>query len=215
VTTTDPAEALLWQRARAGDADAFGAIFDLHQSRVYRQARRLTDSVHDAEDVTALVFLEAWRKRESVRVVDGSVIAWLAVTAGNVARNASRSRNRHRALIAKLHESPSGLVSSASAPDPADEVGERIDRASLGATARAALARLPKRDQDVIALCIIQGLTAVQAAAALGVAPGTVKSRLSRARQRLSADVLATLNPLDPSTYSTPSTDADTQGGAR
>ncbi|MGD8166099.1 RNA polymerase sigma factor [Herbiconiux sp. P16] len=202
MTTNSTDELSIWERARGGDPDAFGSIFDLHQARIFRQARRLTESAVDAEDVTALVFLEAWRKRDSVRVVDGSIIAWLALTANNMARNSARSRNRHRALLAKLHDP--GLASSSS-PDHADEVGERLDRDAAAGVARQALARLPRRDRDVITLCVIQGLTARDAADALGVAPGTVKSRLSRARQRLSVDVLATLNTVP----------APTQGGAR
>ncbi|WP_245636023.1 RNA polymerase sigma factor [Herbiconiux solani] len=194
MTIPETTEASLWERARSGDPDAFGSIFDLHEARIFRQARRLTGSYDDAEDVTALVFLEAWRKREAVRLVDGSVVAWLAVTTTNIARNSTRSRNRHRALLARLHDTNgSAAFSSAVVPDPAAEVDERMDRAALAATARAALARLPRRDQDVIALCILQGLTTQEASEALDIAPGTVKSRLSRARGRLSADVLAAL----------------------
>lgn len=191
-----------WERARAGDPDAFGTIFDLHQPRIYRQARRLTESAADAEDVTALVFLEAWRRRDSVRVVDGSIIAWLTLTANNIARNAARSRNRHRSLLARLHDVE---FASTSTPDHAEDVAERLDRDAAAELTRRALARLPRRDRDVISLCVIQGLTARDAADALGVAPGTVKSRLSRARQRLSAEVLAALSTAS----------AATQGGAR
>ncbi|MGD8193781.1 RNA polymerase sigma factor [Herbiconiux sp. P18] len=189
--TTETDELSTWERARRGDPAAFGAMFDLHQARVFRQARRLTHSEHDAEDVTALVFLEAWRRREAVHVVDGSVLPWLTVTTNNVARNSERSRNRHRALLAKLHGEDS--ASAATAPDHAAEVDERLDRQATARTVAQALDRLPRRDRDVIALCLIQGLSTAEAAAALGVAPGTVKSRLSRARRRLSADVTADL----------------------
>ncbi|GAA2248805.1 RNA polymerase sigma factor [Herbiconiux moechotypicola] len=185
-------EGALWSRVRDGDAEAFGAVFDLHHARVFRQARRVTATVHDAEDVTALVFLEAWRRRASVRVVDGTAIGWLAVTATNVARNVTRSRNRQRALIARLHEVDR---ESAWAEDHAVEVGERLDREAGAAAVRRALAALPARDRDVITLCVLQEMSTAEAAKALGVAPGTVKSRLSRARARLSAEVLARLQP--------------------
>lgn len=183
-------EPALWGRAREGDPDAFGEVFDLHHARVFRQARRLSESVHDAEDLTALVFLEAWRRRESVRMVDGSIIAWLAVTANNLARNARRSRRRADALIRRLHTADG---SSALAEDHAHHVDERVDRSALAARTLTALRRLPARDRDVIALCVIQGLSTADASELLGVAPGTVKSRLSRARRRLSADVLTEL----------------------
>jgi len=193
VTNTQHTEVSLWEKVRGGDARAFGEIFDLHHARIHRQARRLTASPLDADDVTALVFLEAWRKRASVRVVDGSVAPWLAVTTTNVARNVARARRRNRALLERLHESPSGTGSAELAADPADAVGERLDRDALAALATEALGRLSHRDRDVITLCIMQDLSTGQAAAALGVAPGTVKSRLSRAKQRLSAELMAAL----------------------
>src|ERR1700712_4630610 len=92
----------LWDRARGGDPAAFGAVFDEHRDRVFGQALRLTRSAHDAEDVTALVFLEAWRRRASVHVIDGSIIAWLLVTTNYVAKNAARTAHRHRAAMATI-----------------------------------------------------------------------------------------------------------------
>jgi RNA polymerase sigma-70 factor (ECF subfamily) len=186
--TTD--EHSTWQQARLGDADAFGVIFDLHHARVVRQARRQTETAEDAEDVTAMVFLEAWRKRDAVRVIDGSIIAWLSVTANNLARNSLRSRNRNRALLIKLNGTRG---QGSNTPDHSEHVDARLDREAILSTAHRALARMPRRDRDVIALCLIQGLSATEAAVALGIAPGTVKSRLSRARHRLSAEVVASL----------------------
>jgi RNA polymerase sigma-70 factor (ECF subfamily) len=84
------------------DSDAFVAIFDLHRTRVYRHALRMTANVHDSEDVTVAAFLELWRRRKSVRVVDEPVLPGLLVTMKNVARNLSRGLRRHRALIATL-----------------------------------------------------------------------------------------------------------------
>jgi len=63
-----------WSAALAGDSGAFASIFDRHGDRVYLHARRLTTSAADAEDVTAGAFLELWRRRRVVRVVNGSVL---------------------------------------------------------------------------------------------------------------------------------------------
>ncbi|TAJ48226.1 MAG: hypothetical protein EPO52_08705 [Herbiconiux sp.] len=52
MTNTQHTEVSLWEHAREGDARAFGAIFDLHHARIHRQARRLTSSPLDADDVT-------------------------------------------------------------------------------------------------------------------------------------------------------------------
>lgn len=186
-TTTSDDEEASWALARSGDPNAFAVIFDLHRNRVFHQAQRMSATLHDAEDVTAATFLEAWRRRDSVRVVDGSVIAWLLVTANYLGRNVDRSRHRYRTLLEQMRE-PEHL------PDPADEVADRIDAQSMTGRVRDALAQLSKRDQDIITLCLVQQLSTADAASVLSIPVGTVKSRLSRARQRLAADVMATLN---------------------
>ena len=168
------------ERVRADDADAFGVLFDLHHDRVFRQALRLTASVHDAEDITAVVFLEAWRRRDAMRVVNGSVVGWLLVTTNNVFRNHLRSTRRYRAALA-------GLPAPEHAPDHAGGVDDRLDGDSRRAAVRAALARLPRRDQDILTLCVLEDFSTAAAAEALGIAAGTVKSRLSRAKAKLSA----------------------------
>ncbi|MFE4950517.1 RNA polymerase sigma factor [Leifsonia sp. NPDC056665] len=174
----DSGEPSLVERARAGDPDAFGELFDLHRDRVFRQAARLTESIHDAEDVTGMVFLEAWRRRASMRDVDGSVIGWLLVTANNVSRNFNRASRRYRHALA-------GIPLPEPAPDPSSTVDDHIDFTEARDALRSALARLPRRDQDILSLCVIEELSTAEAASVLNVAPGTVKSRLSRAKARL------------------------------
>lgn len=166
------------ERVNAGDPDAFGALFDLHHDRVFRQAVRLTASIHDAEDVTAVVFLEAWRRRDSIRVVNGSVIGWLLVMTNFVFRNYARASRRYRDGLQQLPPPEHS-------PDHAAAVDDRIDRDARRAALRTALATLPRRDQDILTLCVLEELSTAEAAEALGIAPGTVKSRLSRAKSRL------------------------------
>ena len=143
-------EAATWRRAVAGDGNAFGRLFDAHGSRVYQHALRLTRDVHDAEDVLAAAFLELWRRRQGVRVVDGSVLPWLLVTAGNLALNRGRGLRRYRAFIARL---------------PRHEA--RVDAAEVQALLRAdldvdpALLReirsLTSADQQLLALVGLEG----------------------------------------------------------
>ncbi|MGH1526444.1 RNA polymerase sigma factor [Leifsonia sp. L25] len=167
-------------RVRDGDADAFGVLFDLHHGRVFRQALRLTASLHDAEDVTAVVFLEAWRRRDSMRLVDGSVVGWLLVTTNYVFRNQLRSKRRYREALAHL-------PAPEDAPDHSHAVDDRLDGDARRSALRTALAELPKRDQDIITLCVFEELSTAEAAEALAISHGTVKSRLSRAKARLAA----------------------------
>ena len=60
------------------------------------------DSWPDAEDVAASAFLELFRRRDDVRVVNGSVLPWLLVTASNLARNSARARRRYQEFLARL-----------------------------------------------------------------------------------------------------------------
>jgi RNA polymerase sigma-70 factor (ECF subfamily) len=182
-------EADAWSRARAGDPASFAALFDRHRDRVFGQALRLLRTPHDAEDVTAMVFLEAWRRRETVRVVEGSIVAWLLVTTNNVIRNQSRSTRRYRSALAKLsHPEPQ--------PDHGPDVDDVMDNTERTRVVREAFASLSAHDQDVITLCVIEELPLAEAAAVLNVPVGTVKSRLSRAKRRLGEITLAGLEPV-------------------
>jgi RNA polymerase sigma factor (sigma-70 family) len=168
----------LWARAVDGDAGAFGEIFDLHRDRVFGHALRALATRHDAEDVTAIAFLELWRHRRRVRVVNGSIVGWLLVPTNNVCRNQARSARRYRLAIAKLSPEPAG-------PDPTDDTAAGIDRARRAPGVREVFAQLSARDQDILTLCVLEELTCAEAALALHIPIGTVKSRLSRAKTRM------------------------------
>jgi RNA polymerase sigma-70 factor (ECF subfamily) len=165
-------------RIRAGDAEAFGNLFDDNVHAIYRYASRLSGEASTAEDVVAQTFLEAWRLRETVLVEGGSLQPWLYGIATNVLRNARRTVRRHRAALARLpRPEPT--------PDIADEPARRAGEQEELAAARTALGALRPPEREVVALCIWSGLSYVEAAEALGVPVGTVRSRLSRARTRL------------------------------
>lgn len=78
LTTTD--DASLWLAATSGTATAFATLFQRHRPAVFRTAYGKTQSIHDAEDVVATVFLEAWRNKSKVRIVQGSILPWLLAT---------------------------------------------------------------------------------------------------------------------------------------
>lgn len=85
-----------------GDSGAFASIFDLHKDRVFRHAYALLHDRDDAEDAAAVTFLELWRRRQKVRVVNGTVLSWLLVTTTNISRNLIRSRSRYARLLRDL-----------------------------------------------------------------------------------------------------------------
>lgn len=168
----------LWLLAIDGDGDAFGRLYDRHRDHVLRHALRLVGSPHQAEDITAIAFYEAWRRRKHVRIVNGSIVAWLLVTTNNTVRNHNRQRRRYSAFLDQLPP-PSA------AEDVADEIADAEEREQQARALRAAFAQLKPQERDVLTLCVIEGLNRGQVAAALGIAEGTVKSRLHRAKNRL------------------------------
>lgn len=171
-----PDEQAWWNAAQSGDGEAFGRLFDLHHARVLRHASRVLDVTRDAEDVTASVFLELWRRRDSVRVVEGSVLPWLLVTASNLSRNVRRSTRRHRALLDRL---PRG----GNAPDPA-EVMLTSHPTGWDDALVAHLHALTRTDLGLVTLVALEGFTIAEAADALGLSLAAAKSRLHRVRHR-------------------------------
>ena len=73
----------LWRRAALHDPGAFGDLFDRHAGRVHNHCFRRTADWSLAEDLTSVVFLEAWRKRKQVRLYQDSVLPWLLAVANN------------------------------------------------------------------------------------------------------------------------------------
>ncbi len=175
-------EAAAWANVLRNDGDAFAAIFDQHRDRTYRHALRLTLNIHDAEDVVAGAFLELWRKRQSVRLVDGSVLPWVLVTATNLSRNTTRSLRRYRSLIASL---PRGYVSESAE----DGVVRQIEELRLTKKIRDALGGLSPSDVALITLTTYEGYSTAQIAAAQGISDGAARTRLHRARSRMAGSL--------------------------
>lgn len=167
-----------------GQPEAFGVFFRRHANVVYNYLFRRTGSWSEAEDLTSVVFLEAWRRRDSLKDLDGSLVGWLLGVATNVLRNHRRAQRRHQAALDRLGAS---TPIEPDEPDFSDDLACRlVDEASMR-NLLSALGHLSRRDQDVLALCVWQGLSYEEAAVALDVPVGTVRSRLSRARTRAQA----------------------------
>ncbi len=169
----------LWSRAAEHhDGDAFGQLFERHADSVYAHCFRRTGVWSMAEDLTSVVFLEAWRRRRDVQFCGDSVLPWLLGVANNATRNAQRALRRNRRLLAKLP--PPEPV-----PDIADDAAQRADQERAVRRLLAELRGLGEPEREVLSLCDWAGLSYSEAAAALGVPVGTVRSRLARARQHL------------------------------
>ncbi|MFE2374899.1 RNA polymerase sigma factor [Streptomyces sp. NPDC059398] len=165
-------------RIRAGDRQAFAELYEEHARPVYNHALRLTGNWSTAEEVMSETFLAAWSHRERLEPEGGSLRPWLLGIATHKAYNANRGLRRRLAFLASRPAPPP-------VPDFAEEAAGRLDDSRRLAAVHAALSGLRRQEREVLALCVWAGLDYAQAAEALGVPVGTVRSRLSRARVRL------------------------------
>lgn len=173
-------DAALWLEATSGTERAFVAIFDRYRVRVFRAAYRRMGNIADAEEAVAIVFLEVWRLRKRVRIVDGSLLPWLLSVTGNVSFNLTRSRRRYARMLAQLP--PPGHQE-----DHTEQVDDFLDGRYRRSEIRKILATLSPGDRAVVEMVFIEELSLSTVAATLNVPVGTVKSRLHRARKQLQA----------------------------
>jgi RNA polymerase sigma-70 factor (ECF subfamily) len=177
----------LWHRSLLGQGDAFGALYDRHRNRVFRHAYRLSGNHHDAEDIMAASFLELWRRRKQVRVVEGSILPWLLVTTTNMARNSARAALRYQRLLNALPRTENLRDLTADS--------FRSYQDALDQDLARALATLTAEDLHLVTLVVFEEHTIVAAAAVLGISPAAAKSRIHRARQRLRAALVPHASP--------------------
>lgn len=188
--------------ARRGDEHAFAQLFDRHSDGVFRYAAVRMRSRDAALDVVSYVFAEAWRQRHTIEPQDASLRPWLFA----VARNCTA-----RQITSDLRRGQRGSVPEQRTPDHAERVAERLDASALFPAVHGEIDRLPAGSREALTLHVWGGLTYEEIADELSIEVGTVKSRLSRARQRLTkalhpdraeatgADVLTLYAPEDPS----------------
>ncbi|MGH3688646.1 MAG: RNA polymerase sigma factor [Microbacterium sp.] len=173
-----PDDGELLYRLSRGDEPAYRMLHERHQAAVFRVALVLVRTTWDAEEVAATAFFELWRKRDSVRVVDGSALPWLLATTSYAAKNSLRTRRRYQRLLNRIPREQD-------VPDHAEEVARAMEALSISRDVREALLQLNPREVSVVILCVVQELPMQEAALVLGIPEGTVKSRLSRVKARL------------------------------
>jgi RNA polymerase sigma-70 factor (ECF subfamily) len=156
----------------AGDAGAFTALYRRRQAGVYRYALQMSGSAALAEDVVQEVFLTLMRDGGAYDPERGSVAAFLY----GIARNHVLRRLDRKWLAGE---------EAAEEPATTDHPESEMARSELIATVRAAVLTLPVHYREAVVLCDLQEMDYAEAAAALGCAVGTVRSRLHRARQLL------------------------------
>jgi RNA polymerase sigma factor (sigma-70 family) len=161
------------------DPEQFTEVHDRHFADIYRYvAGRL--GAQAAEDVAAETFLVAFDRRRTFDAERGDLRVWLFGIATNLVARHRRKEARHYRALARVGETPAaeGHESRVVASVAAERLLPRL---------APALSRLPKGERDVLLLVALGQLGYEEVAAALGIAPGTVGSRLTRARKKLSS----------------------------
>ena len=164
-------------RARRGDTRAYGTLVEEHQTLAFRTAYVLTGSAADAEDAVQDAFVKAYKALGRFRR-GAPFRPWLLAIVANEARNRRRSAGRRERLALRAAEDP---LSGGAVPSPEAALLEAEQREEL----LAAVNDLREDDRVVLACRYFVGLSEEETASALGWRRGTVKSRTSRALERL------------------------------
>lgn len=168
----------LVEAARRGDRDAFEALVRQEVAGVYRTALAILGNAADAEEATQDAFVSAWRSLRSLRDIE-RFDAWF----GRVIVNASRMTLRRRRGVREISIEPTRSVEAVA---PVAGAASDPETVALGAEAfDRAFERLSIEDRHLLAIAYAEDRSLEEIARLLGIPVGTVKSRLSRARDAL------------------------------
>lgn len=175
-------------RLKNGDDCAFGELVNTHWDKIYNRANSLLSNHQDAEEVAQDTFLRA---RKSIVNFRGecSLSTWLYHIATNLARNKHwywwrRKRGESVSLDSQVGDDENTRLCDVIAGDD-DTPAEETESNEFAHTLPEAIASLPAKYGDVIKLRVARDLSYEEISAELGISVGTVKSRLSRAREYL------------------------------
>lgn len=179
-------DSLLVDKARDGDTAAFGLLFEKHKRRVWSVAYRMTVDFDEAEDISQEVFVTAWRKLSMFRG-DSAFSTWLYRITVNTALNSKRGGRI-------VH----GLTDEATANLVDDDVFRRqnpsagVEKLEAERILAKLLARLEPERRMALILREIEGLSYEEIASAMDTPVGTVRSRISRAREDIESEARKT-----------------------
>lgn len=179
------------RQAQAGNEEAFGVLMRSHYEPVFRLVHAILRDEHGARDVCQEVWLAVWKNLGSFRG-DAKFSTWLHPIATRRAIDDLRRRRRWFNRFLPFRSEVEGSVADggdaiAAAPEPTDDDDPRLrlEHAERNARFDRAIALLPPKHRAVLALREVQGLAYDEIAAHLGIARGTVMSRLFHARRLL------------------------------
>jgi RNA polymerase sigma-70 factor (ECF subfamily) len=175
VTEETSSDELAWvQKAQKSDTSAFESLYRMHADRVYALCLRMTANVSEAEDCTQETFIQAWSKLDRFRG-DSSFGTWLHRVAVNTVLGRMRKSNRERDRIRAVSEVA-----------PVNEsTGDSGGLRDLEKDLEKALDELPSGARHVFVLHAVYGYSHEETSDMLGIASGTSKAQLHRARRLL------------------------------
>ena len=176
-------------RAQRGEQDAFRVLVERYQKLVYTLALRMLNVPADAEDAAQEAFLSAWKALPRFRM-DAKFSTWLYRLTVNAATDVLRRRRKEPDSLDDA-ERP---VQAADSTDTPEEAAQRAERRAM---VRRAIGALSENHRQILLLREVTGLSYEEIGAALELSPGTVRSRLARARKELREELLAEGNYFD------------------
>ena len=186
-------EKQLIRQAAQGDRDAFARLLERYQKQVYHQALRMVGSPEDAADMTQEAFFKVWQGLPGFQG-DSSLSTWLYRLTNNVCIDFLRREKKRRGELSLDADDSAALPLAASAPSPQLS----LERKELRQAIEAGLAQLSDEHRQVLVLREISGLSYDEIAGLLELSPGTVKSRIARARLSLAKFLRKTGNFSEP-----------------
>ena len=176
------------ERVLKGDANAFEHLVHAYEKTVYNLALRTLGNREDAEDVTQEAFLKAYRSLDSFRG-DSKFSVWLYRIVSNLCLDLLRSRQR-KPVQSLTVEDDDGEIGELEISDEHFSPEKLLDRKLTRESVQRGLASLPDDSRQILLLRELQGMSYEEIGQALDLEPGTVKSRIFRARKRLCAFLL-------------------------
>lgn len=173
-------------RARSGDLEAFEMLYRSHQAGIHTFVRSQIRNAEAAADLTQETFVRAWESLPRLRK-PGAFRGWLHQIAGNLVRDEVKSGRARLEVVASVlagSEDGSGReLPEQASPDGTPE--SRLLEQERSEEIQAALQELSAEQRAAVVMHHMEGMGVNEIAAALGVRPGTIMSRLSRAREAL------------------------------
>lgn len=172
-------------RVLRGDANAFESLVHAYEKTVYNLALRTLGNQQDAEDVTQEAFLKAYRSLSNFRG-ESKFSVWLYRIVSNLCLDQLRARQRRPTQSLSV-ENAEGETDELEIPDEHFAPEKLLDRKLTRESVQRGLAALPDEARQILLLRELQGLSYEEIGNVLDLEPGTVKSRIFRARKRLCA----------------------------